>query len=427
MATITLNLDERTIRNGMAQVRIRISHKRTNCFIGSGVWVEPQYFIGSSLYDPVSRRAQAAAEKRERISEQVRQIENYLKDVDRGNLATITANDIRDHCGLGKTRVSSTTNDFLNVNRAKTEGLRTKNITNRIVGSNADFMQWMGRFGESKVSAKTRESYNYGWKVLLAYCRSLGLHTLTFDDIDYARLTDYARWLRSEGYSDATRHMMESYVRAAYKEAQKRRMVSRENDPYYDYSIAPVPPKDIETLTAKEMHALMMCEPKLKGLQRARDLALMSFMLCGANLLDVYLMNEPKRGEVSFVRHKIETRSQREIHIRVEPELKALVDRHKGDGAMLRFRDEFPNYESFRHKISHRLNELSGELGFDVSLSKIRRTWATIAASLGVQEWVIDKSMGHIDSTVTRRHYVKYDWNQTAEANRKVIDYVLNA
>jgi integrase len=201
-------------------------------------------------------------------------------------------------------------------------------------------------------------------------------------------------------------------------------MVSRENDPYYDYSIAPVPPKDIDCLTAKQMYRMMTYEPKQVGLQMARDIAMMSFYLCGANLLDLYDMGMPKNGECVFVRHKIEHRYQRDIHIRIEPELAALVDRWKGDGMLLTFKATYLNYDGFRHKIAHRLRELSMDLGFDLNMAKVRRTWATIAASLDVPDRVIDKSMGHVDSTIKDRHYEQYDWNRTAEANRKVIDYV---
>ena len=94
------------------------------------------------------------------------------------------------------------------------------------------------------------------------------------DDVNYARLVDYARWL-SETKSPATRHMFESYVRAAYRDGQKRRLVSRDRDPYFDYSIARVPLKDIDCLTAKQMKLLMLYEPTQAGLQLGRDVALM--------------------------------------------------------------------------------------------------------------------------------------------------------
>ena len=106
------------------------------------------------------------------------------------------------------------------------------------------------------------------------------------------------------------------------------------------------------------------------------------------------------------------------------PELAALVERYKGDGMLLSFKAKYKNYESFRHKIAHRLRELSGELGFSVTMPKIRRTWATIAGGLECPEIVINKSLGHLDSTVNRRFYDDYDWSLTAKWNRKIIDYI---
>ena len=416
MATITLNLDERTIKNGMAQVRIRISHRGSNCFIGTGVYVEPQYFQPSSLYDPVHRKAQMAIEKRERITEQVHAIDDFILSVDRAELATMTANDIRDRAGVGRTK-SEDNSVWRCVAIRHTTHVANKN-------SAGDFLRWFDEFGESRRTEKTQESYAYGAKVLRMYCESLGLQTLTFSDIDYARLADFARWLTSTGKGESTRHMLESYVRAAYKEAMKRHMVRRESDPYFDYSIRPVPMKKIDRLTAAQMHALMTADLKKKGHQWARDLALMSFCLCGANLLDLYEMPKAKASKVEFVRHKVELRDQRPLEIRIEPELAALISRYKGDDHLLHFKGTYGNYESFRHKIGHRLREVSDELGFDVSMAKVRRTWASIACSLGVSDWVIDKSMGHMDSTITKRHYADYDWNLTAEANRKVLDAI---
>ena len=410
MAKLTLNLDERCLKNGMAQVRIRISHKGTNCFIGTGVYVEPQYFQPNTLHDAVHRKAQAAAEKRVRISEQVQQIEDYLADFDRDELAAMTANDIRDRAGIG-----------IKPKKERPIVIKKRNF----VGSESDFLRWMCEFGESKDKKKTRESYEYGWKVLHEYCKSIGLFTLTFDDIDYARLADFARWLTSTGKGESTRHMLESYVRAAYKEAQRRHMVSREHDPYLDYSIKPIPTQEIECLTREEMRALMTAELKKKGHQLARDMALASFYLCGANLLDLYEMPKERKGEAVFVRHKVDGHWQIPQHIRIEPELRALIERYGSDTHMLHFKGLYANYDTFRHKISHRLEEISDEIGFKVNMAKIRRTWATLAGELECPEVVIDRSMGHVVRTVNGRFYEKYDWSRTAKWNRRVLDYVL--
>ena len=457
MARLKLDIDTRCLKNGAAQIRLRINHKGTSAYYGTGVYVEPRYFIGSSLYDPVSRKAPTAAVVRERVGQMVGRLDEFLNDTDRSVLDRMTATDIRD-AALGVKRRSGTDGvhgagllsgsdsvhgvgrlsgmdgvlgaEFADVARFGGSEIQTTNGVKRnaqaggIAGRRVqtDFVAFFEDYGESRRTVKTQDSYAYAAKVLREYCEARRLGSLTFVDIDYSRLVDFARWLESTGRSHATRHMLESYVRAAYRDAQKRRLVSRELDPYYDYSIKPVPLKDIETLSAKEMHALMVCEPKLGSQRMGRDIALMSFYLCGANLIDLYEMQDGK--ECVFVRHKIEHRYQRELHIRIEPELAALVERYKGDGMLLSFKAKYKNYESFRHKIAHRLRELSSELGFSVTMPKIRRTWATIAGSLECPEIVINKSLGHLDSTVNRRFYDDYDWSLTAKWNRKIIDYI---
>lgn len=402
MARLSLSLDKRTVKNGMMPIRLRINHKGTSAFVGTGVSVEEQYFNAGSLYDPIHKKAYMAIEKRDAVSRFVRQFDEFLADVDRSELAQMTANNIKERV-CGQVPVA-----------AHTYAIET---------SDTDFVAFFETYGESRRTDKTRESYAYCAKVLRLYCAERGLRTLTFVDIDYARLVDFARWM-SETKSPATRHMFESYVRAAYRDGQKRRLVSRDRDPYFDYSIAPVPLKDIECLTAKQMKRLMEYEPKKVGLKMGRDIALMSFYLCGHNLIDLYEMGLPKDGACAFVRHKIEHRYQREVKIRIEPELKALVKRWKGDGMLLRFKATYPNYEGFRNKIGHRLRELSADIGFNVSMPRIRRTWATIAGELECPDSVINKSMGHVDSTVNDRSYKEYKWSQTSKWNRKIIDYI---
>ena len=443
-----MDIDTRCLKNGAAQIRLRINHKGTSAYVGTGVYVEPRYFIGSSLYDPVSRKAPTASVVRERVGQMVGMVDEFLNDTDRSVLDRMTATDIREAAlgvkrrsgsdvvhGAGRLNVMDGVHGaelaavarFCSSEVQTTNGAKRNAQTGGMEGRRvqADFVAFFEDYGESRRTVKTQDSYAYAAKVLREYCEARRMGSLTFMDIDYSRLVDFARWLESTGRSHATRHMLESYVRAAYRDAQKRRLVSRELDPYYDYSIKPVPLKDIETLSAKEMHALMVCEPKLGGQRMGRDIALMSFYLCGANLIALYEMQDG--AECVFVRHKIEHRYQRELHIRIEPELAALVERYKGDGMLLSFKAKYKNYDSFRHKIAHRLRELSSELGFSVTMPKIRRTWATIAGGLECPEIVINKSLGHLDSTVNRRFYDDYDWSLTSKWNRMVIDYVLNA
>ena len=435
MAKLSLDIDKRCEQNGMVPIRLRINHKATSAFVQTGVRVEPQYFISGSLYDPIHRKAFMASEKREQITRLVKRFEDYLLDMDRAELALLTASDIRERvCGANfgahrsvSQRIGVQSSEWIHADGTSFMHAGGQSVGRGVrIAQSGDFVAFFAEYGGSRRTAKTQESYAYCAKTLRDYCKALGLVTLTFLDINYGRLTDFARWLAANGKGDATRHMMESYVRAAYKDAQKRHIISRDNDPYFDYSIAPVPQKDIDCLTAAQMAALMRLELPQPSMQMGRDIALASFYLCGANPMDLYDMVEPKDGEALFVRHKIERHLKREIHIRIEPELAALIERWRGNGRMFLFRQTYPNFDGFRHKIAHRLRALKEPLGFAVSMPIIRRTWATIAGELECPENVINHSMGHVVGTVNARFYERYDWGLTAKWNRRIIDYILS-
>lgn len=408
MAKLSINLDERGLKNGMAQLRLRIAHRNTNAYIPTGIYIEPQYFIPGSLYDPIHRKAYMAVDKRDRLNEIIRQADEWLNEATQ--LSRMTAKEIREA--------------IYGENNKEQAPARQRACTNRR-NSAHDFIVHFERYGSARSNDKTRKSYEYAWNVLREYCQSLSLQALYFDDINYQRLSDLARWLRATGRGESTRHMIECYVRAAYKEGQRLHIVDRKDDPYFDYSIAPVPQRDIEALTAEQIRALMELDlSKTAGLARARDCALMSFYLCGANLLDIYGLEELQGGEVVFVRHKVQRATMRATRIRVEPELQALLDRYQGEAQLLRFAECSPNYETFQSKINKQLCEVSKKVGFKVTMALVRRSWSTIAGSLDISDRVINKSMGHMDQSVNDRHYEQYDWSRTARANRAVIDAV---
>jgi len=411
MTKLSLNIDTRSLRNGMGHVRLRINHRGTSAMVSTGVYVEPQYFITGSLYDPIHRKAYMAIDKSERIRNMVRNVDEFLNDADRTELAGMTANEIKERA-LG-TRTHT-----------PTPMPKPKRPTGR--AQETDFLQFFLEYGSSRRTPKTIRSYEYAYKVLCDYCTARRFHTLLFEDIDYSRLQDFNAWLTSTGRSAATIHILESYVRAAYRDGQKRHLVSRDRDPYFDYSLAKIPAKDIDCLTVEQLRLVMHADlSEYSGLQRARDLTMMSFFLCGCNLLDMYEMEAPKAGEVVFVRHKVERNSLRPVHIRIEPELAALLKKYGGRKKLLEEAERVENYETYQRRINRLLRGARLKIGVDITFAKVRRTWATIAASLYVSDRVIDKSMGHVDSSVKDRHYEQYDWSRTAEANRKVIDYVL--
>lgn len=406
MANLRLDLDTRTKKNGMCPIRLRINSAGTSAYVATGVSVEEQYFIDGSLYDCIHRKAPMAVEKRDKVARLVRQFEEFMTDMDEVELSRMTARDIKERVCGGHVRT------HVQVKKATTPS--------------ADFMAFFDEFGKSRNTPKTVKSYAYAWGVLFDYMKDRHLISLTFVDIDYPRLVDFEGWMKSRGLSPNSRRVIESYMRAVYRDGQKRRLVNRDIDPYFDYSIERVPLKDIDSLTAKEMKKVMTFDLSAwSGIERARDIALMSFYTCGANLLDLYLLDKPKHDEVVFVRHKVERASQRDIHIHIEPELAVLLKKYGGQQRLLACAESVSNYETLQRRVNRLLKQAGEKIGVDVTLAKIRRTWATIAGSLECPEVVINKSMGHLDATINRKFYDDYDWSLTAKWNRKIIDHVL--
>lgn len=409
MASIVLRIDERVIKNGMSPVRVRISHQHTAAWYKTGVVVEPIYFQETSIHDPIHRKAYMAAEKRELLASLVRQWEVGMFELQRSEggadqIAQMTATELRDY--IFGTKVRNTT--------------ATELVKKRKKVSDDDFMDWFDKYGQCRQSERTREHFAYVWRVLYEYIRARGMDGLTFADINYERLVDMKSWLRSRTSGEQTRFKVESYVRAAYREGQRCGKCDRAHDPYLDYKIERVPERDIETMSREQVRELMEYD-KRPGLQRAKDVLLASFYLCGANFMDMYEMDAPVNGVVSFIRHKVQRFSQKKTCIHVEPELAEIVAKYQGDGKLFNFTAGF---RSLQYRMCDNYAELSKELGFKVNLEIIRRTWATLAGELECPEVVIDRSMGHVAKTVNGRFYEKYDWSRTAKWNRRVIDYV---
>ncbi|MBR3858501.1 MAG: phage integrase SAM-like domain-containing protein [Bacteroidaceae bacterium] len=411
MASIVLRLDERSVKNGMCPVRLRISHQHQSAWVGTGVAVEPQFFRNDSLYDPITNRAYMAKEKRESLAVYVRKWDEGLFDLL--------------HADGGVEQLNQMTAAQL---RAYIFGERKKKTAKEVVtrkrgSTSADFLDWFQQYGQTRAAKSTRSHFDYIWRLLYNYMKERGMQALMFQDITYTFLVDLKAWNR-KSRGEATRYKCESYIRAAYREGMRRGMVRRELDPFFDYKIERMPLKDIETVGPDTLRRLAAMKCNNSETTRTRDMLLASFYLCGANFQDMYYMPAAKDGQVEFVRSKVSRISQRTVQIRIEPELAAIIERYK-DPTGERLFSFGTKFEIMQHNFRRGCDKIEAALGERVNFAKIRRTWATVAGKLECPDEVIDMSLGHVPATVRCRHYEDYDWTRTAKWNRKIIDYTL--
>ena len=412
MATIVIRLDKRAEKNGMYKVRIRISHNGTSSWIATGVYIEERYFNEDNLYDPISKKAYMYEEKREQLLTIVRKFDEVvfaLKRDEGANLDEMSANDLREYIVGRKT---------------------TKKKEVKKKPSGMSFLHFFEQYGDSRSSINTQKHYAYVLRLLTSYCMERGVMDMQIKDIDYLRMIDIAKWVTDGGRSDVTRYKVESYIRAAYREAQRVKLVSRDDDPFFDYKIKSVQERDdVDVMSVDTLRKLLSLDLRnqqgVAGLTKARDILMISFYLCGANLIDIFTMEKQEGEDVAFVRHKIQGKTKRATRIFIEPELRKLMEKYAGANMMFRFAEDVPNYYTFQRRLNDRCERLSLLVGEQVNMQLIRRTWATIAGELEAPDRVIDKSMGHKDASVKDIHYEKYDWERTRKWNRKVIDYVM--
>ena len=248
-----------------------------------------------------------------------------------------------------------------------------------------------------------------------------------FDDITVGVLRDMdAKWAKTQSIN--SRGFYFRTLRSIFNRAIDDELTT--NYPFRKFKIKSVA-KAKHVLPVETIRKLISLEfgtdEKLREL--ARDVFMLSFYLCGANLNDIYNWTDAnyKKGKIVFVRNKIKRFEPEPVEITLQPEALAILHKYKGTEHLFSFADTYKDYQTFIGNVDKRIRVLRERVGFDeLTMYYARYTWATIADKIGIDEKVISKSLGHTPTSVAGKFYITYDWNRTDEANRKVIDYVMN-
>ena len=178
-----------------------------------------------------------------------------------------------------------------------------------------------------------------------------------------------------------------------------------------------------------------------------RDYFFLMFYLIGINPID--LLHAPKTaiydGRFEYSRSK----TGKKYSIKIEPEAAALIEKYSGKKYLLDALDKYTTYKNFVHNMNHTLKEIGavhwemipdGDNLFappklvrtvtsavpGVSSGYARHSWVTIACEIGISMDVISQAMGHSTAYKTTFIYLKFDRQKIDDANRKVIDALLN-
>lgn len=208
--------------------------------------------------------------------------------------------------------------------------------------------------------------------------------------------------------------------------------------PFRTYKPRKVPETAKRVLTIEQIRSIYEINVAKLATKRsilARDIFMLSFLLAGMNLADMYYLKakDYKAGRISYCRQKTKDRRQDRafISIKVFPEAEQYIKKYrdpKGEHLFC-FSSLYSTYDTFTANINKGLKVVAAavEINEDLSSYYARFSFATIARNnCGVSRDDIDLALVHANQSLKMTdRYIKKDWSRVDAVIRKMIDCLL--
>ena len=404
MATTKLYLDTRAVKRGQpAPLKVRITKHGVGAFLPLDIRILP------SQWDKEHGRVIDNPNKvalNSYIQTQKQKIDNILLSLTaEGKLTKMTALQIKDE------------------------------IAKKLDPQVEDFSLFYNRFKlfmETKKRQRTYDIYLQTYKRLYQFDSKVG--TYSFEKINKDWLTKFDLFLVKFEPSQNTRSIHFRNIRAVFNDAIDNDIIPASVYPFRKFMIRPVP-------TAKRAYSVerlreLFNYPVLPHEQKYVDLFKLIFYLIGINIIDLCNLTKTENGRIVYQRSK----TSRLYNIKVEPEAQEIIDRYRGAKLLLNLADNFKSPHTFMSTVNRALKQIGPrehvikdgkkQLVYrpafpGLSTYVARHTWATIAYELDIPNDIIAAALGHTSGNRTTAIYIDKDMRKVDEANRKVIDYVL--
>lgn len=392
MASISLKLDRRrATARGLYPIQFLLSSKGKVTTIGTGVNIRPEHWNGE-VNKAVLPKCPNARAINESIESLFFKYTNTLRNLE---------------------------NDGKLVGKSVTE-IKKLLVEVRSGSSKESLTDYFSRYAESRRTEKSREVYRYTLKTIRAFDNE----EVPFEKVNVIWLKAFDAHLEKQGVGINTRAIHFRNLRAVFNSAINEDLIGLEYYPFRKFKIASSR-KDKEALTEEQLQRLIAYDTPYPFRRTARDLFLLSFYMCGMNLVDLYHLDRLRDGRAHFIRTKTSGKNINPVSILVQPEAAEIIARYAGAEHVLRFIEERATYDTFIHQVQRALRHIAKELGIEgLTFYWARYTWATLADKLGISEKEISKGLGHVDTSIAGKFYISYDWTKVDRANRTVLDYI---
>lgn len=280
----------------------------------------------------------------------------------------------------------------------------------------------MEQFMEKKDKPNTKDKYR---QTKLHIERWLGssARKLEFADITPGWLKDFDRHMAQVGLGVNSRSIHMRNIRTVFNYAIDYNLTDAKY-PFRQFKIksAQVQPM---ALTLEQLRKLWSYDPgsNFPGQRYWLDIWKLMFTLIGINMADLWLLDKISQGRINYARQK----TGRLYSIKVEPEALALINEHKGRKTLVNVSSKSVSVNRATVAINKRLKEVADKIGLPpITAYTARYTWATLAQSIDIPIEVISQALGHSYGMAVTQGYIMPDRRKVDEANRKVLDLLLN-
>lgn len=397
MAKLNIWLDTRRAneRNEFP-IKISISQKTKTAYIGTGISVKKEYFIGET--DKVVRSACPNYKSINAVIEVMyAKFLMKIKELEfNGTIHSMSAVEIKEA--------------ILDKKKQDTQEEKKEIF----------FIDYMLDYAKKCKASKTLEAYIFSIKKIQTFFNK---KDISFSDINYKSLSDMEEFYSH--LSVSTRSILFRNIRTIFNKAILEEIISADQYPFKKFKIKNSN-KGKDFLPIEYFKKLIQLDVSYsKEKQLAKDMFMLSFYFCGINPIDMF--NLTPRGEyIRFEREKTKQHNLGTISIKIQPEAQEIINRYKGEKLLLNFAEKYSGYYTFYYNHRTQIKEIGKMIGFpELTFYYARYTWATYALNYcDVPEYIISKALGHADTTTATKYYIAFDWSKVDNANRKVLDFI---
>ena len=288
----------------------------------------------------------------------------------------------------------------------------------------------------------------------------VGRDSLDINEITTRFVNDWIKWIRERPSNRAKGGRAESLYPETIRSLHNLAKDEYNNEdigdikiplsPFKKARIPELPGKidiDLSVEDLRAIHNLPYTESVHLGNNKfnlAKDVFMLSFMLIGMNIADLYNCTNYSKGRITYYRTKVKNRREDMglFSVKVEPEVLPLINKYRDPSKqrVFNFYKMYSSVDTFTAAVNGLSRKNKKGKVFYTGLKKVgeaigvkglkfysaRHTWATITRNnVGIDKYTVHEALNHVDDDMKATDiYLKRDWSQIDKANRATLDYV---